>query len=126
MKGRKFYLDRRNGKAMGVCAGLSEYTGVDVTWVRVAMVLLTLAAFPWAPLFYLVLGMVASKRPEGFYEEDDLAALRSGKARGARAVRSSTADVRESMRDIDRRMLEVDSFVAGSSSRLAQDIEQLR
>ena len=126
MRGRKFYLDRRNGKAMGVCAGLSEYTGVDVTWVRVAMVLLTLAAFPWPPLFYLVLGMVASKRPEGIYEDEESSVLTAGKARGARAVRTSTAEVRETMRDIDRRMLEVDSFVATSNSRLAQDIEQLR
>ena len=121
MRGRKFYLDRRNGKAMGVCAGISDYTGVDVTWVRVAMVLLTLAAFPWAPIAYLALGLIGSKRPAGLFDEEP-----APRERTARTVRTSTAQVREEMRDIDRRMLEVDSFVSHSNAKLAQDIEQLR
>ena len=35
----KFYLDKKNGKFMGVCSGIADYTGIDVVWVRVAMVL---------------------------------------------------------------------------------------
>ena len=121
MRGRKFYLDRRNAKAMGVCAGISEHIGVDVTWVRVAMVLLTLALFPWVPIAYLVAGLVGSKRPAGLFEQEDRAPHRT-----ARTVRTSTAQEREEMRDIDRRLLEVDSFVSHSNAKLAQDIEQLR
>ncbi len=34
----KFYLDKKNAKWMGVCAGIADYTGVDVTWVRVGTV----------------------------------------------------------------------------------------
>ena len=30
----KFYLDKRNGKVMGVCAGIADYTGLDVTLVQ--------------------------------------------------------------------------------------------
>ena len=119
MRGRKFYLNRRNGKVMGVCAGISDYTGVDVTWVRVAMVLLTLAAFPWPPIAYLALGLIGSQRPAGLFDAEDAAPP-------ARTVRTSTAQVREEMRDIDRRLLEVDSFVSHSNAKLAQDIEQLR
>ena len=33
-----FYLDKRNGKVMGVCAGIAAYTGLDVTLVRIGMV----------------------------------------------------------------------------------------
>jgi phage shock protein C len=35
----KFYLDKRNGKVMGVCAGLADYTGLDVTLVRILLML---------------------------------------------------------------------------------------
>ncbi|HEU0134308.1 MAG TPA: PspC domain-containing protein, partial [Allosphingosinicella sp.] len=38
----KFYLDKRNGKFMGVCAGIADYTGVDVTVVRIGTILLTI------------------------------------------------------------------------------------
>jgi phage shock protein C len=49
----KFYLDRQNKKWKGVCAGIAEYTGIDVTWVRVATVLVTImGAFPWTLIAY--------------------------------------------------------------------------
>ncbi len=31
----KFYLDKRNGKIMGVCSGIADYTGIDVTLIRI-------------------------------------------------------------------------------------------
>ena len=34
----KFYLDKRHGKVMGVCAGIANYTGLDVTLVRLGLV----------------------------------------------------------------------------------------
>ena len=33
----RFYRDKRNGKIMGVCAGIADYTGFDVSLVRIAM-----------------------------------------------------------------------------------------
>ena len=35
----KFYLDKRHGKMMGVCAGLADYTGLDITLVRILLIL---------------------------------------------------------------------------------------
>ena len=47
-KHTQFYLDKQNAKWKGVCAGISDYTGVDVLWVRLGAVILTLAGgFPW-------------------------------------------------------------------------------
>ncbi|HEX7740909.1 MAG TPA: PspC domain-containing protein [Sphingobium sp.] len=55
-----FTLDRRNGKIMGVCAGLSNRTGYDVTLIRIALVLLTLCALgPIGLVAYLLAGWLA-------------------------------------------------------------------
>lgn len=55
-----FTLDRRNAKIMGVCAGLANRTGLDVTLVRVALVLLTLCALgPIGVVAYLLAGWLA-------------------------------------------------------------------
>lgn len=52
-----FTLDRRNGKIMGVCAGIANRTGLDVTILRVALVLLTLCALgPIGVVAYLLAG----------------------------------------------------------------------
>ena len=31
----RFYRDKQNGKVMGVCAGIADYTGFDVALVRI-------------------------------------------------------------------------------------------
>jgi len=55
-----FTLDRTNGKIMGVCAGISNRTGLDVTLIRVALVLLTLCALgPIGVVAYLLAGWLA-------------------------------------------------------------------
>ncbi|WP_333702521.1 PspC domain-containing protein [Sphingobium yanoikuyae] len=55
-----FTLDRRNAKIMGVCAGIANRTGLDVTLIRVALVLLTLCALgPIGVVTYLLAGWLA-------------------------------------------------------------------
>ena len=115
-RGRKFQVDRANGKIMGVCAGISAYTGVDVTLIRVAAVLITIAgAFPWTLLAYGAAALLAKPKRSDLDEEEHLA-----------MPRGSRAEVRESMRDIDRRIAEVESYVTSSNSRLEREFEQLR
>jgi phage shock protein C len=57
-----FTLDKANGKMMGVCAGLAEATGVDVTLLRLAAVLSVFLLGPVSIFFYLVAGFVAPSR----------------------------------------------------------------
>lgn len=56
---RKFHLDKRRGKLMGVCAGIAEYFGIDVTLVRILVVVGTLAGFGSLILVYLLIGLIA-------------------------------------------------------------------
>jgi phage shock protein C len=111
-----FRLDRRNGKILGVCAGISNVTGWDATLVRVAVVVITLlGAFPWTLFAYALIALIANKGPAGLFERKEKA-----------PPRMSARDIAESMRDIDRRMIEVDSYVASPNRRLAEEIDSLR
>jgi phage shock protein C len=56
---RGFRLDKVRGKLMGVCAGISNYFGVDVTLVRVAFALATLLGLGSAIIVYLLIGLIA-------------------------------------------------------------------
>lgn len=56
---RGFRLDKANGKVMGVSAGIANYTGLDVTLVRVAWVVGTLLGFGSLVLVYLAIGLIA-------------------------------------------------------------------
>ncbi len=110
MRGQgKFALDREQGKLFGVCAGIANQTGVDVTIVRVALVLFTLmGAWPWTVIAYAALAIFGRSR-----------------AGGRHAIGKQT-DTRERMRNLDLRMQAIETCVTSSNSRLAREIEELR
>ena len=69
-----FYLDKQNRKWLGVCSGIADYTGVDVTWVRVGTVILTLlGGFPWTLIAYWATAWIADDKPNGLYEDKEAA-----------------------------------------------------
>ena len=120
----KFYLDKQNRKWLGVCSGIADYTGVEVLWVRVGAVLLTVAGgFPWTLLAYWLVAWMATPKPFGLYETPEDAKFWQG-------VRSnpkrSTAEIRSSFRDIDRRLADIEMHYTSRNSRLANEIDSLR
>ena len=54
-----FHLDKRRGKLMGVCAGIAEHFGLDVTLVRIGFVIGTLIGFGALIIVYLAIGLIA-------------------------------------------------------------------
>ena len=121
----KFYVDRRNKKWMGVCAGIADYTGLDVTVVRIGLVILTLmGGGPWTLIAYLIAGWVAPRKPLELYQQapEEKKFWQQVRTSPRRTVR----DVRAKFREIDRRLADVETYVTSSNGRLAQEIEQLR
>ncbi len=55
----KFHLDKRNAKLMGVCSGIADYFGIDVTLVRIAWVAGTLLGVGSLILVYILIGLIA-------------------------------------------------------------------
>jgi phage shock protein C len=112
---RAFRLDRRNGKILGVCAGIANQTGWDPTFVRVGMVLIMLAGpFPWTLAAYLLVGLCARQ----------LAAGETCERR--RKLPEAKDEVRDEMRETERRRADVESYSAAANGSLAREIESLR
>lgn len=120
----KFYLDRQNRKWKGVCSGIADYTGVEVLWVRIGMILLTLAGgFPWTLIAYLLIAWMGHDKPMGLYETPEDAKFWQG-------VRSnpkrSTTEVRSKFRELDRRLADIETHYTSRNTQLANEIESLR
>lgn len=121
----KFYLDKRNGKFLGVCAGFGDYFGVSPVWVRVAVVLATLFGGGWLTIpAYIVIALVADAKPRELYD------ISPDEAVFWRRVRvSPVATIREtrgSFRDIDRRLRDVEAYMTSSNRGLSAEIDRLR
>ena len=55
----RFLINRGDAKVMGVAAGLADYTGIDPTIVRLALVALTLLTGPVMVFLYILTGLLA-------------------------------------------------------------------
>jgi phage shock protein C len=120
----KFYLDKQNAKWSGVCAGIADYTGVDVTLIRIGFILAVFLGSGSPILAYFLIAWMAPKKPIELYERDPdeqkfWQGVRANPQRTARAVRSR-------FRDLDRRLADVETYVTSSNNRLAREIEELR
>lgn len=120
----KFYLDKQNAKWGGVCAGIADYTGIDVIWVRIGAVVFTLmGGFPWTLIAYWMAQWMAPAKPVGLYDSPEDAKFWQ-KVRANPA--NTTRDVRAKFRDIDRRLADMELFYTSRNTRLADEIEALR
>ncbi|MDQ4088012.1 MAG: PspC domain-containing protein [Pseudomonadota bacterium] len=111
VRGRRFEVDKAEGKFLGVCAGIANLTNVDATIVRIALVVVTLmGAFPWTVIAYFLAAFMGRPRHYGY-------------APSRAAVRD---EARDRMRNLDLRMQAIETYVTSSNSHLAREIEDLR
>ena len=115
IRGRRFETDKANGKIAGVCAGLGETLNVDPNVVRIGFVLAAVIGHAFFALLivYGVLAWVGSPKCN----------RRPARVESKRPRDEALDERLEAHR---RRMREIDTFVAGSNSRLAREIEELR
>ena len=119
----RFYRDKQNSKLMGVCAGIADYTGINSIWVRLGFLgLIPMTGGAILPLYFL-LGILADKKPQQLYvdrqEQQFWQGVRQSPTRTAREVKGQ-------LRELDRRLAEVETFYVSSNPRLSAEIERLR
>ena len=120
----KFYLDKRNGKFMGVCAGIADYTGLDATLVRIMFVSAVVMSGGSVLPIYFIAGFIADDKPRELAIEDK---EEQRFWQGVRASPRRTArDIRSRLREIDRRIADIESYVTTENRSLARENEQLR
>ncbi len=120
----KFYLDKMNAKWKGVCAGIADYTGIDVVWVRISAVLLTLmGGFPWTFIAYFMAAWLADKKPVDLYRDESEQKFWQGVRQ---SPKRTARDVRARFREIDRRLADMEIYYTSKNTRLSDEIERLR
>ena len=120
----RFYRDKRNGKVNGICAGIADYTGFDVTLVRICMIAaLFLSSGSILPIYFIA-GWITPTKPRelDYADREDKQFWQGVRASPARSAR----DIRSRFRDLDRRLADIESYVTSENRTLAREIEDLR
>lgn len=117
------YRDKQNAKLLGVCSGIADYTGVNALWIRLGALMLTFMTGGMTIPCYFIGGILLNKKPPHLYvdrqEQQYWQGVRQNPKRAAREIKSR-------MRDVDRRLAEVETFYVSNNPRLTAEIDRLR
>jgi phage shock protein C len=121
---RQFLLNKPAGKIMGVCAGIADYFGWDVTIVRIGFAVGTIVGGGSPIVAYLAFGWIANAKPITLYDQspERVEFWRDVRVAPKRTLR----DVNAQFRDADRRLRDLEFHVTSDSRQLADEIEKLR
>ena len=108
----------------GVCAGIADYTGFDVALVRICFLAAMFMSGGGILPFYFIAAMVTPTKPMSLerVDKEDRQFWQGVRASPTRAAR----DISSRMKDIDRRLADIESYVTTENRTLAREIEQLR
>ncbi|MEO1595731.1 MAG: envelope stress response membrane protein PspC [Pseudomonadota bacterium] len=120
---RRFYRDRQNRKIAGVCAGIADYFGFDVTITRLLAVVAFFMAPPVTLLLYFGLVMLV---PASDRNAEEPPPERRAFRQGLRSSPATTVtDVKRTLLRLDTRLARLERYVTSSQFELDRKIRNL-
>jgi phage shock protein C len=117
----RLYRDRENAMLAGVCAGISEYFGLNRKGVRLVTVLLMLFPpfFAFVAIAYVILAIVLPVKPTDLYENKEQAEFWRG-------VSNAPADVFGALshrfRELNLRLERMEAFVTSKEFEIDREL----
>jgi phage shock protein C len=117
----RLYRNRERGLLAGVCAGIADWTGFNLTALRVAVVLLAIPFTAVIVIGYIVLAFLLPAAPKDLYADaDDEAFWRQTR----RAPVDGVADLNQRFRRLDRRLQRMETWLTSREYRIRQEIDE--
>ena len=117
----RLYRNTRRGRIFGVCAGIADYFGFDLTVTRVLTVIGALFSFPIVGIAYILLGLLLPRRPDTGRDESDPV------QRHARAEpHDMLSSTRYRFRDLDSRLQRLEKYVTSNRYALDREFRRLK
>lgn len=118
----RFYRDRHHGKVMGVCAGIADYFGWNVTVTRLLTIIALFWFMPATLLVYFTLGFLLPVKPDKLYDWDTDDEF-------WRSMRSSATgtfhDLRHRFREFELRVQRMEGYVTSRHYDLDKEFRDL-
>lgn len=119
---QRLYRDSRHGRIMGVCAGIAEYFGFNVTATRALAILALLFFPPFTLITYVILGIVLPRKPE---DQDDEPEERNFWQGVRRAPKDTFSEVRHRFREMEVRLGRMETYVTSDRYDLDRKFRDL-
>ena len=120
----KLYRNTEDKRIAGVCSGIADYFGFDVTITRVLVLVGAVFFMPSVVIVYAILALILDEKPAelGRRRSEDLELERRVRAEPHATLNS----VRHRFRDLDRRLQRIEKYVTSDRFKLDREFEGLR
>jgi phage shock protein C len=121
-RAQRFYRDPRQGKLMGVCAGVAEYFGCNVTLIRILVIIALFWFGALTLVAYLILGFLFPTKPDTLHDWDTGEEYLPSVGRSAGGT---FRDVRHRCRALDMKLQHMEGYVTSSRHDLDRQFRDL-
>ena len=115
----RLYRDKDRAIFAGVCAGIADWTGFNLTALRVITVLMALPFTAVIIIGYLALWILIPKRPRNLYRDED-------EQEFWQEVRRSPSDsvgvMNRRFRDLDGRLQRMEAWLTSNEYRIDREL----
>ncbi|NNC63243.1 MAG: envelope stress response membrane protein PspC [Gammaproteobacteria bacterium] len=122
---RRLHRDRENGMVAGVCAGIADYFGFDVTITRIIVAIGLFVFLPTTVIAYILLVFLLPTKPrESVRVHDDASETLQ---RSVRSAPHATLDnIRHRFREVDARLQRLEKYLTSKRFKLDREFESLK
>ncbi len=122
---RRLFKDRETGMVAGVCAGIADYFGFDVTITRIIVVIGLFLFLPTTLVAYIVLALLLPTKPRlsaGIRDEAAATLQRSVRS----APHATLDNIRHRFREVDARLQRMEKYLTSKRFELDREFESLK
>lgn len=115
----RLYRNKERGILGGVCAGIADWTGFNLTALRVITVLLAIPFTPVMVIGYIVLWILVPKRPINLYRDKRDEAFWQEVRRGPK---DGVSRLNQRFRELDKRLQRMEAWLTSSEYRIDREL----
>ncbi len=120
---RGMYRLSEQGRVMGVCAGLADYFGWNVTVVRLSVVIALLLFFFPVVVAYFLAGLILPDRTGPLYEDSSAEEFWR---RVRRSPRDTLSGARYRFLELEKRLRRMEAYVTSNEFGLDKELDGFR
>ncbi len=117
----RLYRNRRRGLLAGVCAGIADWTGFNLTALRVAVVLLAIPFTAVIVVGYLLMALLVPAAPESLYRDE---AEENFWRETRRAPVDSVTTLNRRFRRLDERLQRMEAWLTSREYRIRSELDR--
>ncbi|WP_169751148.1 envelope stress response membrane protein PspC [Wenzhouxiangella marina] len=119
MSRNRLYRNKNRALIGGVCAGISDWMGVNLTALRIITVVLAIPFTAVVLIGYLVLWVLVPKRPSGLYRDSREEAFWK---EVRRSPTDSVGQLNRRYRELDNRLQKMEAWLTSSEYRIDREL----